>query len=363
MGRRKKIVIKVGTKVITSRDRSLDKDHLKNMVNQVADVQDGGARAIVVTSGAIGAGMWLLGMKKRPTGSISELQAAASVGQGHLMHLYSEYFRVRGYTVGQVLLTQEDFNDRRRYLNIRHTINALLERSVIPVINENDTVATDEIRCGDNDRLSAMVADLCGADTLVILSDVEGLIGSDGKVVRFVESITPELFRLAGRSESDLGTGGMATKLEAASIASGAGIECVIAGGREKGILTKVLGGEAAGTRFTAGKDRFLARKRWIAYTSRPKGAINVDDGAKHAIIKMDRSLLASGITGVSGHFSSGDVVRIIDSRGCEFARGVAGFSSAELSKIKGKRTAEFRSILGYLACEEAVHKDNLAVL
>ena len=326
-------------------------------------MQDKGSRMLVVTSGAIGAGMWLLGMKKRPTGAISELQAAASVGQGQLMHLYSEYFRARGYSVGQILLTQEDFNDRSRYLNIKHTIEALLKHNVIPIINENDTVATDEIRCGDNDRLSGMVADLACADMLILLSDVDGLLDASGNVVRFVESVTPELLRLAGKSSSDLGTGGMATKIDAASIASGAGIECVIASGREKDVLSRIIKGESVGTRFTAGKDRFLAKKRWIAFSSKPKGALLVDDGALSALKKMDRSLLASGVTGVSGTFSSGDVVKILDKEGCEFARGVASLSSAEVSKIKGAKSAEFRSILGYETRDEIIHKDNLVIL
>lgn len=361
MQKQKKIVIKIGTKVLTSKDRSLDRERLRDIVGQVSDVQDGGARSIIVTSGAIGAGMWLLGMKRRP-GSISELQAAASVGQGQLMHLYSEYLRSRGYSAGQILLTQEDFNDRTRYLNIKHTIGALLAHNAVPVINENDTVATDEIRCGDNDRLSAMVADLAGADMLVLLSDVDGLLDNQGNLIRFVDAITDDIAKLAGKSGSDLGTGGMATKIDAVMMASGAGIECVIASGREKNVIKRIVSGESVGTRFTVGHDMMFAKKRWIAFSSRPKGSICVDDGAGRAL-KANKSLLASGVTAVTGTFRAGDVVRIIDQKGSELARGIASHSSTEAVKIKGRKTSEFRGILGYGAKDEMVHKDNLVIL
>jgi glutamate 5-kinase len=366
MQKYKRIVVKVGTKVMTSKDRSLDVGVVSDLTSQVSSAMDRGVETILVTSGAIGAGMSLLGIRKRPS-DLSYLQATAAIGQGHLMHLYSGYFRSKNYNVGQILLTQEDFNDRGRFLNIKHTINTLLRHKAIPVINENDTVATDEIRCGDNDRLSSLVADLCGADLLVLLSDVDGLLDSDGKVIKFVSEIDGRIAKLGGRSHCDLGTGGMATKLEAASFAVKAGMTCIIANGRQKDVIDKILDGENPGTVFgvsecSGGKS---AKKRWIAYFSRSKGIISVDDGAKVAIKKSDKSLLALGITSVSGKFASGDIVSILDKDGNEIARGVSSYSSEDLKRIKGLRSSEFSKILGSSAKVhyEAVHKDNLVVL
>ncbi len=362
MQKHKRIVVKIGTKVITSRERALDKDVVKDIALQVSDIQDKGTQVILVTSGAIGAGMWLINLKKRPQ-ALSELQAAAAIGQSHLMHLYSDYFKSRGYQIGQVLLTQEDFNDRQRYLNIKHTLEALLKHNVIPIINENDTVATDEIKCGDNDRLSSLVADMCGAGKLIILSDVDGLLDEDGKTIGIVSDITPKISKLGGKSHCDLGTGGMATKIEAAKTVMQAGIDCVIANGKKKDILLKVMEGVGVGTTFIGKAGKFMAKKRWIAFSSRPKGAIRIDEGAKTALLEKDKSLLASGIIAVEGTFASGDIVRIVDDSGRELARGITSYSSQDLSKIKGLKTAKFRSVLGYQGRDEVVHKDNLAVL
>ncbi|MDD5422268.1 MAG: glutamate 5-kinase, partial [Candidatus Omnitrophica bacterium] len=320
-------------------------------------------KVLLVTSGAIGAGMWLLNIKKRPVDRIAELQAAASIGQGYLMHLYSEYFKDRGYLVGQILLTQEDFNDRKRYLNIKHTVDALLKHNVIPIINENDTVATDEIRCGDNDRLSNLLGDLCQADKLIILTDVDGLLDQDGNVISAVDEITPRILKLAGASSCDLGTGGMSTKLECAKNSAQAGIECVIANGKKKDVLLGIMSGEDVGTVFGRREKRFIARKRWIGFSSKPKGTLRIDDGAREALKKKDKSLLASGVSAVSGHFVSGDVVSIVDNALVEIGRGVVNYSSAELSKIKGMKTAQFKAALGYKGKDEIVHKDNLVIL
>lgn len=266
----KRIVIKVGTKVITSKDRSLDLGMISGLASQISSAMDRGVETILVTSGAIGAGMSMLGLKKRPT-DLPYLQATAAIGQGHLMHLYGGYFRAKGYNIGQILLTQEDFNERSRSLNIKHTINTLLRHKAIPIINENDTVATEEIRCGDNDRLSSLVAYLSDADCLVLLSDVDGLLNEDGKVVKFVSRIDHKIMKLGGKSHCDLGTGGMATKLEAAGLAARSGISCVIANGREKKIIEKILDGKAPGTTFGIKKSSGGAKdagKRWIAYSS-----------------------------------------------------------------------------------------------
>src|SRR3989338_595232 len=215
MKKHRRVVIKVGTKVITTRSEGLDLERMADIARQISEIMDKEIEALLVTSGAIGAGMALLKMKKRPT-ALSDLQAAAAVGQGHLMHLYRDFFKKHGYDAGQILLTQEDFNDRQRFVNIKHTIDSLLSHKAIPIINENDTVATDEIKCGDNDRLSSLVADLCGAEKLIILTDVDGLLDRDGNCISRVCEITKDIASLGGRSACDLGTGGMATKIEAA---------------------------------------------------------------------------------------------------------------------------------------------------
>ncbi|MDD5428108.1 MAG: glutamate 5-kinase [Candidatus Omnitrophica bacterium] len=363
MKKYKRVVVKIGTKVITAKDRALDTDRMKSLVSQMAGLMNSGTEVILVTSGAIGAGMSLLGMKKRPV-ELASLQAAAAVGQNRLMQLYSEFFRPFKLHVGQVLLTQEDFNDRSRYLNIKHTINALIKHKSVPVINENDTVATEEIKCGDNDRLSSLVADICQADLLVLLTDVEGLLDEKGRVIREVSKITPQIMKLCGKSHCDLGTGGMVTKIEASRTATRAGIDCVIANGKEKDIIEKiVLGPEAAGTIFRGGKGGILARKRWIAFSSKAKGAVLVDSGAEVALRQKNKSLLASGIIGVTGNFRSGDVVSVAGKMGNEIAKGVANYSSHDLVKIKGLKTSAFKDVLGAAGPDEVIHKDNLVIL
>jgi glutamate 5-kinase len=357
------VVIKVGTKVLTCKDRSLDSQRVKDIVRQIADVKREGFGVILVTSGAIGAGLWLMGLKKRPT-ELSHLQAAAAVGQNYLMHLYAECFKARGYLTGQILLTQEDFNDRTRYLNINHTLEALLSHGIVPIINENDTVATDEIRCGDNDRLSSLVADLCGAKQLILLTDVDGLLDENGVVIRSVAEVNNKVLRLGGKSHCDLGTGGMATKLDAARAATKAGIDCIIANGTAKDIIYRIaVEGEPVGTVFESGRKSLAARKRWIAFSSRPKGVIYVDDGARTALAHRDKSLLASGIVSVEGQFVCGDAVSISGADGAEFARGLSNYSIADLVKIKGLKTSGYKSALGYKGHDEIVHKDNLAIL
>jgi len=243
------VVIKIGTKVIASSDKTLDKILLKGLIGQISDILDKGLKVIVVTSGAIGAGMGLLGMKKRPV-KLEELQAAASIGQSLLMHLYSGYFKERGYLTGQILLTQEDFNGRARYQNIKKTIETLLFHKAVPVINENDTVSTEEIKFGDNDRLSSLVSDLCRADMLILLTDVDGLLDEKCNVVNFVDDINAGITRLARSSKCELGTGGMASKLESIGRAMASGTACVIANGKTGNIITDIIDGKRVGTRF-----------------------------------------------------------------------------------------------------------------
>lgn len=362
MSNYKRIVIKVGTKVITATDRTLDKARIAQLVDQIAAVQAGGTKVILVTSGAIGAGTGLLGLKKRPT-RLAELQATASIGQNHLMHVYGELFRSHGLLAGQILLTQEDFNDRGRYLNIKYTIDALLHHNAVPVINENDTVSTDEIRCGDNDRLASLVADLCQADMLILLSDVDGLLDENGRVIDMVSEFGAKVSKLARSSTCDLGTGGMATKLEAARRVTAAGITCVIANGKKKDTITRIVSGERVGTIFLSQKAHFIAKKRWIAFSSKTKGAIRIDEGAVSAVLTKNKSLLASGIAAVDGHFVAGDVVSIADREGKQLAAGVSNYSSAEIVKIKGLKTSQIHDVLGRKTQDEVVHKDNLVIL
>lgn len=363
MQKNKKIVVKIGTKVITGKDRALDKERVKEIVSQVSGVLKKGIDVLLVTSGAIGSGMWLLGMKKRPV-ELSELQAAAAIGQNYLMQLYGEYFKAHGYITGQILLTQEDFNDRKRYINIKHTIDALLRHKAVPIINENDTVATEEIKCGDNDRLSGLVADICQADKLILLTDVDGLLDENGKVISAVVEVNHKVMKLGGKSACDLGTGGMATKLASARAVSKAGIDCVIANGKAKDIITRVaVDGERVGTTIHSANKKFDAKKRWIAFSSVSRGSIRIDDGAMAALSAHNRSLLASGIAGVSGEFNAGDVISISDKHGNEFARGISNFSADEIESIKGMRSSDFKDILGRSVKEEVVHKDNLVVL
>jgi glutamate 5-kinase len=362
MSKNKTVVIKIGTKVIASSDRSLDKALLKSLVGQISDILDKGFKVVVVTSGAIGAGMGLLGMKKRPV-KTEELQAAASIGQSRLMHLYSGYFKERGYLAGQILLTQEDFNDRARYLNIKKTIETLLSHKAVPVINENDTVSTEEIKCGDNDRLSSLVSDLCRADTLILLTDVDGLLDEKCDVINFVDDMSPKVMKLSRASKCELGTGGMTAKLESIGRATASGIECVIANGKTKKIIADIIDGKPVGTRFRSSGTKLLAKKRWIAFSSRPRGSIYVDSGAREALSGKNKSLLASGIVEIDGQFIAGDVVRITDKSFGEFARGLTNYSSSELLRIKGLKTADIRDVLGYKARDEVIHKDDLVIL
>lgn len=362
MQRHKRVVVKVGTKVITSKERGLDRERIKDIVDQISDIMGKGVEVLLVTSGAIGAGIGLLGLKRKPT-ELAHLQSAASIGQGHLMHLYGEYFRRRGYLAGQVLLTQDDFDDRKKYLNIKNTIASLLGHKAIPIINENDTVSTNEIKVGDNDRLAQLVSDLSQADMLILLTDVDGLLDEKGDVISLVEEITPEILRLAKSSQCEIGTGGMTSKLEAAKSATLAGIECVVANGTSKGVILKILEGEKTGTAFRKQSVKYIARKRWIAFSSKPKGSILVDDGAREALLNKGRSLLASGITGVEGNFRQGDVIKIIDAGGHEFAKGISGYSASDTGKIKGCKTAQIKSILGYKGRDEVVHKDDMVIL
>ena len=358
----KRITIKIGTRVLTERDNKIDRKVISNLSDQIASPMDRGIEVVVVSSGAIGAGLGLLGLKKKGR-SLSELQAIASVGQNHLMDIYNECLKKRGYIAGQILLTQEDFNDRRRFLNIRYTLNTLLKYKAVPVVNENDSVSTEEIKCGDNDRLSSLVADLADSDMLIVLTDVDGLYNEKGKVVKLVKTVTGNVKSLCKGKGCEESTGGMLTKLESVKNATHAGVECVIANGKKKNVILDVVEGKGIGTTFEAREVSLKARKRWIAFGIKAKGSIIVDDGARLALVEKNKSLLPSGVTGVQGRFQEGSVVEVSTKNKKVIARGLSNYSSDEIVKIKGKKTDEIEKELGYKDYDEVIHRDNLVVV
>ncbi|MDI6710240.1 MAG: glutamate 5-kinase [Bacillota bacterium] len=367
LGASHRIVIKIGSSSLAYATGKLNLGGIDLLVRQIADLHNEGRQVLLVTSGAIGAGAGKLGLGRRPR-SIPEKQAAAAVGQGLLMHVYEKFFAEYGVTVGQVLVAREDFADRKRFINMRNTLCALLRFGVLPVINENDTVAVDEIKMGDNDYLSALVAGLVNADVLLLLSDVDGLYTGDpgrdpaARLIPSVREITPEVEALGGGSGSDLGTGGMATKLAAARMAMQSGVITVIARAHAREVIRRVLGGEEVGTVFWPAENKLEARKRWIAYGSAVAGSVKVDEGAARALIKQGKSLLPSGVIGVEGRFGVGDTVSIVDPQGREIARGIVNFTAAEIEKIKGVNTGDIAAILGPRSYEEVVHRNNMVL-
>jgi len=361
-GNIKRVVIKVGTSTLTFPDASLNLSRIASLVKDLLKARDSGREVVLVTSGAIATGMGKLGWKTRPE-TIPGQQAAAAVGQSHLMRIYELIFGECGQTVAQILLTQDDINDRKRYINASNTISTLLQSGVIPIVNENDTVAVDEIKFGDNDTLSALLINLIKAELLIILSDVDGFYDKSGKVIDVISSITPDIKDMAGGEGSANSVGGMITKLRAAEIVTGAGEIMVIANGQKEGTITRVLEGQEEGTVFLPKSYRMPSRKRWIAFSNKCKGTIKVDSGARQALTNRGKSLLPSGIIGVSGSFSFGDAVKCVDDNNVEFARGLTNYSSDEIELIKGKRSDQIESILGHLYYDEVVHRDNLVIL
>ncbi|MFC1590216.1 glutamate 5-kinase [Candidatus Omnitrophota bacterium] len=361
MQKLKRIVVKVGTRLLTSDNNQLDKQKVKAIVSQICAVRKKGIEALLVSSGAIGAGMGILGIKKRPR-SVHELQAVAAIGQNQLIGLYSELFKDRGIIAAQMLLTQDDFDNRKRYLNIKSTIQELLRREAIPVINENDSVATDEIRCGDNDRLSSLVADLSESDMLVLLTDVDGLLDESGRPISSVDEVTPRMERLVKAKKCGISLGGMGTKLEAARQSMDAGIKCVIANGNTPDCIIRVIEKGDIGTVCMPAK-KLIAKKRWIAFSTKTKGAISVDDGAMDVLTAKNRSLLASGVIGVRGRFAAKEVISVTDRHSKEFARGITNYSSDELSRVKGMKSSQIKSVIEGRNQYEVIHKDNLVIL
>ena len=360
-------VVKVGTSVLTGDDGLLDPARIGHLAEQISLVIESGRRVALVSSGAVGAGIGQLGLSKRPE-NLRQLQAAAAVGQAYLIRAYDEGFRRHGRHAAQLLLTHEDFDSRPRYLNMRNTLTALFDYNAVPVINENDTISVDEIKFGDNDKLAAMVANLLQAPLLVILSVVDGLCRSDpgasglGDVIPLVRDLDDEVIGLAGESRSSGGTGGMRSKLQAARMVTRAGGSVIIASGRQPEPLTRVLRGERVGTLLLAHGATQGARKRWIGSTARPRGFLVVDAGAKVALERDDKSLLAIGIIEVVGDFEKGDVVGVRDLSGHEFARGLINYHALDARQIIGLHSDHARKVAGLAYYDEVIHRDNLVL-
>ncbi|MBM3821646.1 MAG: glutamate 5-kinase [Verrucomicrobia bacterium] len=348
-----RIVVKLGTGVLTDSQKKPDPAQFAQLADQLASLKQAGKEVVVVTSGAVGAGMGALGFDKRPS-DLATQQACAAIGQSKLMSTYEGLFNPRGIPIAQVLLTHDDLEHHERHLNARNTLVTLLRHQVIPIINENDAVSSTELKFGDNDKLSALVASLLPADLLVILTTVEGMFHNYGKPdarrISIVESIDSDLEGHASGTTSATAVGGMATKLQAAKIATRSGIPLIIASGRKPQLLAGLLAGEDDGTLFLPKEGKLRGRKRWIAFFHKPKGSLFVDRGAMDALRDHGRSLLAPGVQRVEGEFAEGDVVRICDADGLEFARGIARFSALQFAGEKHSRL-------------ELIHRDDLVVL
>jgi glutamate 5-kinase len=364
----KRIVVKIGSSVLTREDNGLDPVFIDGLAGQVATMRQEGREIVIVTSGAIAAGRRDLGLLDRPR-TIPQKQAAAAIGQTRLMRAYEDAFARHGLRTGQILVTRSDLADRTRFLNARATLETLLECGAVPVINENDTVVVEEIKFGDNDNLSSLVTNLVDAHLLVILTDIDGYYDADprtdpaARLVPLVRAITREIERAAGGAGSSVGTGGMATKLAAAKKAGKTGVATLIANGKIPGILNRAMAGDEVGTLFLPSTESLPSRKHWIAYTLRPKGRVIVDEGARTVLSRHGRSLLPSGVIRVEGDFDRGDCVRVCAPGGMEFARGLTDYSHKEIDRIKGRKSSEIEEILGYRYGDEVIHRDNLVVL
>jgi glutamate 5-kinase len=364
--RARRIVVKVGSSILTDAG-ALRARVFTHLARQVAELMDEGREIVVVSSGAIAIGSRALGWTQ-PGRSMPEKQAAAALGQIGLVELYQRRFARHGKQVAQILVTRTDLEDRERFLNARHTLMTLLRLGVVPIVNENDTVATDEIRFGDNDSLSATIVNLVAADLLVLLTDVAGLYASPPTAERplpplfdVVETITPEIERAAQGSGHAFGRGGMTTKLEAAKSAARSGAATVVCSGRSRETLLQVAHGERVGTLFCAG-EKLRSRKHWLAFTTTLRGALVVDDGAARALVDRGRSLLPAGIVAVQGEFGIGDVVACVDRAGRELARGLACYAAKDVVRIKGLSTREIAPVLGYSNGDEVIHRDDLVL-
>ncbi len=362
-------VVKVGTRVLTTAEGLLNQERVAALAEELHASCRPAARSALVSSGAVGAGMGQLGLAKRPTDLARNLQAVAAVGQTALVEAYDRSLRAHGRHAAQLLLTADDLDDRTRYLNVRNTILTLLEFGAVPIINENDTVSVEELQTtfGDNDRLAAMVTNLIRAPLLVLLSDVDGLYDGDprdseSRIIPTVTRLDDSITALARDKATGHSKGGMASKLEAARMATAAGENVIIAGGNEPGNLRRILAGEEVGTLFVAQGQTLASWKRWIGFTAQPRGKLVLDDGARSAVEQQGKSLLAIGVVEVEGTFRKGDVVSLRDRSAHEFARGLTNYSADEILQIKGLKTEQIAAALGHRPYDEVIHRDNLAV-
>ncbi|MGM9582371.1 MAG: glutamate 5-kinase [Phascolarctobacterium sp.] len=365
----KRIVVKVGTSTITYANGKRNFSQIDRLARELSDLQNQGKEMILVSSGAVAVGVDRLGLPAKPS-TIPGKQACAAVGQGVLMHTYEKLFADYGQIVAQVLITRTEAIDRHRYTNCRNTFMTLLQQGVIPIVNENDVVALDELKIGDNDNMSALVAGIVDADLVIILSDIDGLYTAnpathpEATLVHTVQEITPEVEASAGGVGSSRGTGGMATKIQAAKAATNSGIQLVIASGTEKNAIPRILQGEEIGTLFVSRENRLQFRKRWLAFGAKIQGSIVVDDGCARAIRKAGGcSILPAGIYQVVGDFQTGSTVSVIDKEGHELARGLVHYTASELEKIKGCKSSDIEGILGHKNYDEVIHRDDLVIL
>jgi glutamate 5-kinase len=353
----RRVVVKIGSRLLAESPAGRP----AAIADQIAALRQRDVEVIVVSSGAIALGVRRLRLPGRPH-DLPSLQAAAAVGQSRLMQHWEHAFAVHDLAIGQVLLTHDDLGDRRRFLSARLTLRALLDHGVVPIINENDTVATDEIKFGDNDQLAALVVNLIGADALIILTDVEGVRDATGVRMPVVRDIEREAAPVAGGSTSGVGSGGMASKVGSARIVTRTGIPAIVAPGREASVLVRVLAGEDLGTLFVPPPRELSARKHWIAYGSKPSGTITVDAGAAKALVEQQRSLLPKGITEITGEFEAGDTISIVHA-GKELGRGLVAYAAGDLRKIRGLHSSAIAAMLGTPSAAEVVHRDDLVVL
>lgn len=360
------IVVKVGTSTLTDKSGSLDTKSVRDIAKQVVQlVKESKRKVIIVSSGAVAAGTEYLALEEKPA-RITELQAAASVGQGLLINVWADALSFYGLKIGQVLLSQQDFIHREQYLNARNTLNKLHEYGVIPLINENDATSVEELRLGDNDILAAMVSTLVNATDLVLVTDTDYLYEErDGerRALKTVKELTPRILALGKGKGSHFASGGMMTKLQAAQIAVNFGVRCSIVNGRKKKSIVDILNGKDAGTVFLPREKVVKGKRAWIAFGRPPKGDIIIDNGAREAILNKGRSLLAAGIKSISGNFQVGDTVNLADEHGVVIAKGLTNYSSLELAKIKGLKTSDISGLFGEDFVEEAIHRDHLVLL
>lgn len=363
----RRVVIKIGSRAMVNRRGNLDRAVFQSVALDAAGLVAAGKSVAIVSSGAILAGRSRLDLGDRSL-TMPQKQAAAAVGQNVLMGEWARVLSRHGIRAGQILLTAEDLGDRTRYINSRNTMEELFRLGVVPVINENDTVAVDEIRYGDNDLLSTLVVGLMRADALLILTDIDGLFAEDpaenpeAAMVHEVKEHDRELFSCAGPSRSGVGSGGMASKIEAARTVARRGVPTVIANAKIKGIVARVMSGERVGTMFVPEGKAMRDRQYWMAFAGEPRGSAIVDRGARKAVVERGKSLLPSGVVAVSGRFAKGDVIRVLDEEGREIARGLSHYSSEDLGRIKGRKTGEIESILGQMLYEEVIHRDYLVL-